>query len=437
MIDMRKTIVFLSIFFLSWGVIGAQVDQFYNQAFEAGKKLVQQKDYQAAIERLQVAEFGLMDVPKILEELYFYTALAYYKLDQLEDVRQTLKKLKAIAGTIDPGPYSFPSDIEKDLYKMLEALNYISSKLSPPKVKEPGKKVVKKKAVEKKPEVTATPPEEAPKLTGFDQVRELIVGKDVKEGARQLKKLKKKNRNDPRMALLEGLLSFYQEKYQDVIQQLLAIYNNLDGEYRDEASYYLVLSYYFEKNYGQALAYYQKIGESRNKKQLKTIYNKIVTGRQADIDQLAENFSIGELEKLVARYSGDQFLCESIFQRILELHKGDNSSIESVIYGCLRFPSAINGNFIASAAIYLENAGKAGTAVKIITKYLNNRPLDENDTEVYYQLGKLYLAMSAPDRALKEFNIVLKLKPGYKDVRKYIEEMKRNPKNRNKYRSDK
>jgi len=431
---MRKTIVFLSIVFLLWGVSVAQVDPFYLQAFEAGKKLVQQKYYDAAIERLEVAEFGLMEKQDALQEIYFYVSLAYYKLERFDEVRKTLKKLKNITGVIDPASHDFPESIGQDIHKMLTELNYISSSTPVKPVK---KTKSDKKSTEASPPATevSPPAESTSQVLGFDHVRELILSKDLKEGARQLKRLKKKYRKDPRVSLLEGLLLFHQEHYSEVIQMLLGIYGELDGEHRDEASYYLSLSYYFEKNYGQALAFYQKIVNARNKKQLSSIYNKIVTGRQADIDRLATNFSIGELEKLVARYSGDQFLCESIFQRILELRKSGDPSIEPVIYGCLRFPAAVNGNFVAAAARYFEGAGKAETAVKILAKYLANRPLDENDAEAYFQLGKLYLSQSSSERALKEFSVVIKLNPDHREAQKYIDELNRN-KNRSKYRSD-
>ena len=404
---------------LCWGVVNAQVDPFYMQAFNAGKKLVLQESYEQAVERFKIAEFGLMEDTRILGELYLYEALSYYRLEQFDDVRSIMKKYKVNVGEVDARSLTIDPDLERGVLDMLTELNYIKSS---------GQKIV-----QRSPKVTSrksmTPKR---KMTGFSDVRRLIKGKKLKEAAERLKQLKRKYKKDLRISLLEGLYSFYSDDYQTCVGQLLEIFNRLEGDDRDEASYYLALAYYFQKNYGQSLAFYQKISNPQTRTQLSNIHKKIVNGRQADIDRLAANFSIGELDKLVNRYAGDQFLCESIFKRVLEIKGTNDPSIEPVIYGCLRFPQAVNGAFIVSAGEYLDSIQKTGNAVKLIRKFLNNRALDEADIDVYYSLGKLLLKSSNPRAALKEFSIVDKLQSDYKDNKKYIEEINRYYKNRKK-----
>lgn len=420
MVFMRQIHVsFIITILLCWGVVNAQVDPFYMQAFNAGKKLVLQESYEQAVERFKIAEFGLMEETKILGELYLYEALSYYHLEQFDDVRSTMKKYKVNVGEVDAHSLTIDSDLERDVLDMLTQLNYIKSS--------------GQKTVQKPPKVTSRkslPPQR--KLTGFSHVRQLIKGKKLKEAAEQLKRLRRKYKKDPRISLLEGLYSFYSDDYRTCVGQLLAIFDRLEGDDLDEASYYLALAYYFQKNYGQSLAFYQKISNPQTRTQLSHIYKKIVNGRQADIDRLAANFSIGELDKLVSRYAGDQFLCESIFKRVLEIKGTNDSSIEPVIYGCLRFPQAVNGAFIVSAGEYLDSIQKTRSAVKLIRKFLNNRTLDEADIDVYYSLGKLLLKDSNPGAAMKEFSIVDKLQADYKDNKKYMEEINRYYKNRKK-----
>ncbi len=424
---MKQTNVILFIILLVWGVTNAQVDPFYLQALEAGKKLVLQAEYEEAIERFDIAAFGLMEEGDVLSELYLYTVFSYYKLEQFDDVRETMKKLKALAGDVDSRLLPTDSAIAEDMRTMLVELNYIKKNSAAPKKKTPSTP-----RVEPKPKPKPKTKTETEQLDGFDDVLRLIKNKQLKEGARLLKKLKRKHRKDPRIFLLEGQLSFYGDDYEACIERLLSIYSKMNGPDRDEASYYLVLSYYFEKNYGQALAFYQKIDNPQTKRQLKHIYEKIVSGRQADIDRLAANFSIGELDKLVSMFAGDQFLCESIFRRVLDVKKGNDALIESVIYGCLRFPQAINGDFIVLAATYLNGLPKKQNAIKLLKKYLGNRSLDEADIDVYYSLGKFLFENSNPRAALQEFSIVDKLQSGYKDSKKYMDEINRYLKNRKK-----
>ena len=407
-------------FLVLWGVAIAQVDPFYLQAFEAGKKLVQQELYEQAVARFKIAEFGLIEETEVLKELYLYSAYSYYKLDQLDDVRQTMKKYKANVGSIDLVLPDMEPSLVREITTMLTELNYIGR----------SKQVARPQSKPKSRQTSQ--PRKIKKTEGFAGVRQLIKGKQLDEAARQLKKLKRTHRKAPEIVLLEGLFAFYSENYGECIERLLSIYSSLKGQDRDEASYYLVLSYYFKKNFGQSLAYYQKIGDRQTRKQLDNIYNKILNGRQESVNRLAENFSIGELEKMVRRYAGDQFLCEAIFRRVLAIKRRDDPTIEPVIYGCMRFPGAINGDFIVSAAGYLKSIDKSRNAVKLMRRFLKDRPLDEADIEVYYTLGILLLEASNSRAALKEFSIVDKLQPGYRDSKKYIYEINRLHQNRKK-----
>jgi tetratricopeptide (TPR) repeat protein len=417
---MKQKYALVIIFLVLWGVANAQVDPFYLQAFEAGKKLVQQKLYEQAVARFKISEFGLLEETAVLKELYLYSAYSYYKLDQLEDVRETMKKYKANVGSIDLDFPDMEPSLAREITSMLTELNYIGR----------SKQVAQLKSKSSSRQTSQSP--RIKKTEGFASVREMIKGKQLEEAARHLKKLKRTHRKAPEIALLEGLFSFYSENYGECIERLVNIYGSLKGQDRDEASYYLVLSYYFKKNFGQSLAYYQKIYDRQTRKQLDNIYNKILNGRQGNINRLAENFSIGELEKLVRRYAGDQFLCEAIFKRVLAIKRRDDPTIEPVIYGCMRYSGAINGDFIVLAADYLKSIDKSRNAVKLMRRFLSDRPLDEADIDVYYTLGKLLLEASNSRAALKEFSIVDKLRPGYRESRKYIYEINRLHKNRKK-----
>lgn len=380
-------------------------DTFYYKTLTDGKRFYSEKKYEEALESFRIAEFGLLEEPESLKELYLFYALTYYKLSKFQDSRDILEKYKKNLDVESLNPREVPATIRNDVKIMVATLKNTRGSQAA--------SVADKKNLEL--------------VRSFEMIfqdtwRMLEKNQfaDVKKGIRKLIQL---DDRDPRADYLSGILYFKKRNYRDCIETLRSVYKSIGDEHRDTAAYYLVLSFYFEKNYGQALAFYQKINNSEDKNKLQSIINKIVAERKQAIARLSSNLDKKYLEDVFTLFPGDQFLCGDILEGILKSPSPDKRVVEDIIEECLRHSLSVNQEFFLLAANFLDGIQKTKSAIKMIEKSPFSREKEQGHIEIHYQLGRLYYKIGSLRKALKQFMMVNEIQEGYKEVRLFIQKI--------------
>lgn len=206
---------------LAWLTISSAVfptsDPFYLNLLNEGKVLYQAGKYDEALEDFKIAEFGLVDEKEIVTELYFYYALAQYKKGAFTESKSLLEKMKLALGGVDIDKLPKPKDIEGDLSIMVRALNYLG---------QPGAN-----------------PGSLPFFSLFYETWDLVKAKKMAEAEANLKRLAKMGGDDARLAFLQGFFAFQQGEYKQCIKALEKMFDRLDGEFSQDASFFLAYSF--------------------------------------------------------------------------------------------------------------------------------------------------------------------------------------------------
>jgi tetratricopeptide (TPR) repeat protein len=383
-------------------VLGAflfgEADIFYHKALAEGKVLFQEGNYEAALSNFKIAEFGLMEEHETLKELYFFYALSLYKLGKFEEAREIIKKFERHLNIEDVKSLTPPASVETDVKVMLATL------LGDSQEGEEKKDYRLIKSFE---------------IVFQDTLRHLEENR-FSEARQGIKKLSRIDKGDPRVDYLVGILHFKQREYTESIDSLRDIYDAIGAEFRDAVGYYLVLGFYFEKNYGQALAFYQKIGNGEDKKKLNPIIAKIVAERESIISQISAHFDKGKLREAIESFPGDRFFCADILKSVLGKNGQNSGVIEEIIDDCLGYPGNLNQEFFLLAADTLDGMEKTKAAVRLIEKSPFVKSKEPDHIEIHYRLGRLYYKMGSHKKALKQFLLVNDMQEGYKEVKVFI-----------------
>jgi len=249
-----------------------------------------------------------------------------------------------------------------------------------------------------------------------------------------LKKLENIDKRDVRVLFLKGLMAFKEKNYKNCGKILEKVANTIDPALRNDVYYYLALSYYFMKNWGQTLAVYQKIDNPGNREQLDLIIQKIMTERNRLIGQIPGNFSAPGPDELIKQFPGDPALCTDILDTAIKTNTGAYS-VNNIINGCIKNPGAYNEAFILMAVDYLVNNQEIKPAINIIKKSKFYKSQDPGQIEIQYKLGELYLQDQDLEKALIQMTKVKGIQENYKKTDYIIETINNliyNSKNRRK-----
>jgi len=204
----------------------------------------------------------------------------------------------------------------------------------------------------------------------------------------------------------------------------MKIYDSIKPEYRDDVFYYLTLSNYYAGNYGQTLAFFQKISKKEVQLQLNGIIKKVIQKRENIINQIALNTNDKTLlKKAVKEFVGDQFLFSDILKKVLNLKKDDVQSIVSLVNQCVKVSKTYNLEFILSSVEYLELENKIESAIKIMKKSKFYKSYNKGNLEFYYRLAQIYFKNKNYKKAISQFLKVDKLKKKYKKTDYYIDKI--------------
>jgi tetratricopeptide (TPR) repeat protein len=382
----------------------AEVDPFYFKVMEQGKSLYYNNQFEEALESFRVAEFGFLENKNHLKEIYLFRALAHYKLKQTDQVQGILNKLETELGIQDISTLKIPPRLEQDV-KLLDSVFYSQKKMAGPSRNGPVKQNINLRMSFEKL---------------FQSTRSLIREHQFEKARDQLKQLKRINSRDTRIDFLEGLMFFEHKKYSESIPVLRRVYGKNLREFQPEVVYTLVISYYFVGNFGQALAFYQKITVPADQKKLRTIIDKIRAERERMIHELGGRFTKTGFKKLKNRFPGDAFIGRDLLKTAFNRIKPNDPSLLSIIRVCSRNPQACDPDFYLLSADYFMKIRKMNLAIEILKNNRYYSLCKEEHIEICYQVGVLYFKMKKTKRALVEMNKVNRIQKGYKQTDYYI-----------------
>jgi tetratricopeptide (TPR) repeat protein len=215
--------------------------------------------------------------PVYKDDVFYYLSLSYYFVNKQEQAtfysqrvygKDHREKLAQILAPSSPGT----TNPKKDLKKNTRVKATVGV--------EPG---------EKSPQ-PSTPA--AKEENSFDSIFLETLEKsrkiryfELKGIEENLKKLEKIDKRDARVLYLKGILAFKEKKYKNCSKILEEVVKTIDPTYRNDIYYYLALSYYFMKNWGQTLALYQKIDNPETREELDFIIKKVKAVQNRSIRQ--------------------------------------------------------------------------------------------------------------------------------------------------------
>lgn len=214
---MLKKILFLILTILCFNLISYAADPFYTNLLNEGKALYLAGKYDEALENFKIAEFGLIDEKEFVPELYYYYALAQYKKGAMDESKALLEKMKTALGGSDIDKLAKPKEIERDLSIMVRALKYLE---------QPGAKSAS-----------------LPFFNLFYETWDLIGQNKFQLAEANLKRLEKIAGDDLKLPFLQAFLAFQQQDYKKCIKRLEKITERLDEEFREDAAFYLAVSF--------------------------------------------------------------------------------------------------------------------------------------------------------------------------------------------------
>ncbi len=383
---------------------------FYKNLAEEGKKLYLAGKYEEAVENFRIAEFGLMENKEILTDMYLYYSLAHFKLKHGDDVIKLADKLKELAGILSFEELKFPSDIKSDLDAMFSVIDKSYKKKINKEIDLKNKE--KKKAVKVKSEEFNDV---------YGEVRKSLKVNDLPAVKAGLKKLKKLGKRDLRSRHVSGILYFLENKYQKAMNELLLVNKAGSDDLKDESSYYLALSNYFLKNYGQFLAYSQKVKDGETIGKLNEIRKKVLEIRESGIKNIREQFfNKKSFNKFISGFNGDITLASDILKEVKNIVPLRGKDIYYMANETLKFPGIYNKNFILSLITIFSEREEEQFAESIVKRSEFFKVYTKESIEIIYNLGLIYYKMGDIKGMKKMMLRVKSLDPGYKKVDFYL-----------------
>jgi tetratricopeptide (TPR) repeat protein len=386
-------------------IVVADADPFYLRMMEKAKARYAANQFDQALEHFQVAGFGLMADRDLLKEIYIYQALCHFKLNQAPRVQEILVKLKDEFNIKSISELEVPADIQNDV----NAMRSVFEKGLNQGKKSPSGKLKTNIGLLKSVDAT------------FQKARRYLEAKQFREVKGEIKKLKRINKKDLRIEYLQGRLGFEQKRYSECIKSLRKVYRSGSPELRTDALYYLVISYYFVKNYGQTLAFYQKMENPADKSKLETIIRKVRRERLQSIRKLAVTFNKVGFKELVKRFEGDAFICRDLLSEALAKKPPQKHQVEGIIRAGQKNPETCDIDFYLKAAQYLKNTKNIKSAIVILKKSRYYTSRKQEHIEIFYNVGVYYYKMKNWQKSLIEMTKVRNIRPGYKESDKYLD----------------
>jgi tetratricopeptide (TPR) repeat protein len=250
----KKLILFFTLLIVICSLSPA-ADPFYTNLLNEGKALYIAGKYDEALENFKIAEFGLLDEKEFLPELYFYYALANYRKGALAESKLLLDKMKTALGITDINTLTRPKEIERDLNIMTRAQQYLA---------QPGAKGFS--------------------LVFFNlfyQTRDLIGQNKFQPAEANLQRLEKIAGDDLKLPFLQGFLAFQQGDYKKCIKRLEKIAGRLGEEFREDAAYYLAVSFLKRENFTDSSKYAKEIKNPEYVHHLMVLMDEIKAAQQS------------------------------------------------------------------------------------------------------------------------------------------------------------
>jgi len=404
----KKSIACIILLILLIAVAWAgEVDPFYINVFNQGKSQFKQGQFREAVESFTIAEFGMLSDTKLVTGLHFYLALAQYRLKQINIFKEIIKKIELANGWTDTNQMIMPLEIADELKIILTAYSERGKG---------GKSTLSKSKTRKQ-------------IGNFNLLfargLQQINQNNLVSIKRTIKKLKKINKKDPRVTLLQGVLACKQKKYSRCIKGLLKIVNTITPALKNQVFYYLSHSYYYEKNFGQTLAFYYKVTDQTLRSKLSQVIRQVLQVRDKEIEKLSRQFGQKSMNQLLKQFPGDSYICTDLLTKLILRYKNNSQKVRQILFLCLKFPSAYNQEFILKSVAYMEQMGEIPQAIGLIegSKYIKTK--NKQGIEILYKLAELYMNKYDFIKAREYFLQVDRLQKGYRKTNFYIDRIKK------------
>ncbi|MEN8155182.1 MAG: hypothetical protein ABFR75_14285 [Acidobacteriota bacterium] len=416
--------VLITVLLLTTSIFSQSSDRnFYLNLLKEGKNLYLTGDYRGSLENFRISEFGLYEEKERLQEVYLYYALANYKLNRGNDAFTLVEKLKSISGTKNLEDISIPAELQGDINILFSSIdkNYNKRSLYKNKSSKISHREIKPSLKNKK------------KLLGqenfkdeFVKVRKLLHSNNLKGAKKGIKNLKKLKKNDIRITFLNGILLFRDKKYKRSISELTKVSKLKAFGLSDEAGYYLSLSHYFEKNYGQAIAYYQKIEKKDFKEKLETIITKVKKEREARINNIIKsNINKKIFNEFADNFRGDIYIALDILKKMINGERIIVKNITNLVTYSLKNPNIYEIKFILLSSEFFTKKNDLNNSISILKRSKFFRSEIKDNIDIFYDLGILYYKQKEYRKSFEMMTKVNKLHKNYKNVKFYLTNKKR------------
>ena len=366
----------------------AAADGFYTTALEEGQALFTRGDYKQALERLEFAAFGLLNRPELMRKVRAYAALALFQLSRFDEARAGLEAIESDPRNIDPAAAGI-DDADTELFQIMIRALY------PEKKTATGTGTLRAFELVFMDAYHAAEKENWPRVeTGISRLAGLIP-------------------DDPRIALLQGMVHIGRGRFGDAFKGLTAVREAIQPEFRDRLLFSLVLAGERVEEYGVARRAYDEIRDERLRRSLEPVVQAMNSRRERDIETLARNYERGLMRRLVERFPGDNTLALEIWKATLTAKGLPHASHEKLAMELADFEMATNRQYFLLAAAWLEKVERAPQALKLLENSRYARIYSVENVELLYMIGRLQGKLGKVDRARDMMRRILVLHPGH------------------------
>ncbi len=404
---LKRSFIFIMLFFLgiAWLCVDIKAEDFYVNLLKEGEAFYKEGNYELAIKNFKIAEFGLIEDRENLIELYLFYSLSHFKMGRIEETKKIVDKFKKNLNINDLSYLEVPQSIKDDFQILISTLFKTKG------IKKRGSQKIQLNKIYEFESI-------------FRDTLENLKHNKLKEVEKNIKRLKKIDKKDLRIQYLNGYIAFQKKKYDSCISLLIKIYDSIEPEYKDDVFYYLTLSNYYAGNYGQTLAFFQKISKKEVQLQLNGIIKKVIQKRENIINQIAVNTSDKNLlKKAVKEFVGDQFLFSDILKKALNMNRNNCDEIINMVNQSVKISKTYNLEFILNTIDYLEQENRIEQAIEIMKKSKFYKTYNKENLEFYYRLAQIYFKNKNFKKAMSQFLKVDKLKKKYKKTDYYIDKI--------------
>lgn len=390
---------------IAWFCVDIKAEDFYVNLLKEGKIFYKEGNYELAIKNFKIAEFGLIEDRENLIELYLFYSISHFKMGRIEETKKIMDKFKKSLNINDLSTLNVPQSI-KDDFKVL-----ISTLFKTKEIKKSKSQKIQFRKIYKF------------ELIFRDSLKN-IKQDNLKQAENNIKRLKKIDKKDIRIQYLNGYIDFKKKKYNSSINRLNKVYSSIEPEFRDDIFYLLSFSYYKKGNYGQSLAFFQKISKKEIQNNLNDIVKEIIQKREKTINKIAMNISDKkQLKTAVREFVGDQFLFADILKKVLKVKKDDVQSIVGLVNQCVKISKTYNLEFILDTIDYLEQENGIEQGIEIMEKSRFYESTNKDHIEFFYRLAQIYFKNKKFKKAMSQFLKIHKLEEKYKKTDYYIDKI--------------